>query len=250
MLRSPLTVSGRLVVPDRPELYGEERRPTEDVGKYDDHGHLHRLYPRLGHPRHAAGSGGQRFTNHLSDMLRLHVKVEVHRAADAHLTRDHRKNRQDEYNQSRPGHVGSRSPRHDELRPAVMYSGSDLDPREDENLRKAADQRDAPRGAHWTVPARPAPLECHHGFADGLVSVYRHRYYHVRGGKHPDNLQVLHQATQYVWADESVGDVPHELRTNLKECHHQIGDAQMEHENSHPGQLLPALPQHQQNTEV
>ena len=250
-----LTVSGRLHVPHRPQLHGEERRPADDVCEHDDHGHLHGLRPGFGHPGHAAGPGGQRLggqrlAGRLSDVLRLHVEVGVQGAADAHLAHDHRENGQHEDHQSGPGHVGSRSPRLDELRPAVVHTGSDLHPGEDEHLREAAEERDAPGGAHRTVPARPAPLERHHGVADGLISVYRHRHYHVRGGKHPHHLQVLHCATQYVWTNESVRDVPHELRTHLEEGDHQVCDAQVENEDAHPGELLPALPQHQQEPDV
>ena len=245
-----LTMSGRLHVPDGPQLHGEERRPADDVGEHDDHGHLHRLHPGLGHPCHAAGPGGQRLTDHLSDVLRLHVKVEVHGAADAHLAHCHGENGQHEDHQRGPGHVRSRSPRLYELRPAVVHSRGDLNPREDEDLREAADERYAPGCAHRSVPARPATLERHHGVADGLISVYGHHHYHVCWSKHPDHLEVLHCTTQSIRTHESVRDVPHELRTNLEECDHQIGDAQVENEDAHPGELLPPLQQHQQNPDV
>lgn len=245
-----LTVSRRLVVPDRPELHGEERRPADDVSHHNDHSHFQSLYPRFGQSSHITCPGGKRPADHLAIVVRLHVEVEVHGAADAHLAHGHRENWQDENHQSRPGHVGSHSPRLDELRPAVVHAWSHLNSREDEDLWEAADERDAPRSAHRTVAACAAPLKSHHRFADCLISINCHRHDHIGRCKHPDNLQVLHQTTQHIRADESVGDVPHELRANLEEGDDQIGHAEVENEDTHPGELLPPLPQHQEDTEV
>lgn len=243
-------MSGRLVVPDGPELHGEERRPADDVSHHNHHGHFHSLHPGFGHPSHGTGPGGKRPADRLSVVLRLHVEVEVHGAADAHLAHGHRENRQDENHQSCPAHVGSQSPRLDELRPAVVHPRSHLDSREDEDLREAADERDAPGGAHRTVAACAAPLEGHHRIADGLISINRHHHDHVSGCKHADNLQVLHHAAQHIRPDESIGDVPHELRANLEESDHQIGHAEVEDEDAHPGKLLPPLPQQEEDPEV
>lgn len=248
--RLRLTLRGRLVVPDGPELHGEERRPADDVGHHDDHGHLHSLHPGFGHASHGAGPGGQRLAHRHPVVVRLHAEVEVNGAADAHLAHGHGENRQDENHQSGPADVGSQSPRLDELRPAVVHPRSHLHSGEDEDLREAADQRDAPRRAHRRVAARAAPLERHHGFADGLIAIDRHHHDHVRGRKHPDNLQVLHQTAQHIWTDEAVGDVPQQLRAHLEEGNHQVGHAQVEDEDAHPGELLPPPPQHHEDAEV
>lgn len=49
-----------------------------------------------------------------------------------------------------------------------------------------------------------------------MVPVYRHGNYHVGGGKHAHNLQVLDGPAEQVRALKPLRDVPYKLGKNLK----------------------------------
>lgn len=47
------------------------------------------------------------------------------------------------------------------------------------------------------------------------MPVHRHGHYHIGGGKHADNLQVLDQAAERIGPLKTLSDVPHQLGKHL-----------------------------------
>lgn len=84
-------------------------------------------------------------------------------------------------------------------------------------LRQTEEQRQQP-GQQYDAVAAPSGSAAVglQGAADGVMPIKRHGHDDVGGGKHPEHLQVLDQATQEVRAGEAALSVPHQLGQNLE----------------------------------
>ena len=265
-----LAFIGGILIPHRPHLDAEERRPAGDIGQHNDQGHLHSsdLGPRDGAdaanpgrqppcgcdwatrsgwpiPRAPAPSFGL-------PSLCLDFEVLADFVADEAVAGCEHGHRQDEDGQGGPGDVGPWPPRKAEVCPAVQHSRA-LDHLlygKNEDLRETEDGRQQPGGGDERVGGPAGLLEAAQGVTDGQVAVQRHGQQHVGGSKHAQHLQVLDGPAERVGAPEAVGDVPQQLGQHLEERHAQVGQGQVQHEHLHAGALADRPAHRQQHRQV
>lgn len=79
-------------------------------------------------------------------------------------------------------------------------------------LWQAEQQGQTPRLYYEGIPTLRGPAAMGpQGAADSIMAIHCHGNNHVGRGKHPENLQVFHQAAQEVRASEATLSIPHKL---------------------------------------